>query len=336
MKGNDCSNQRLFGGLQIWRGRRRGIEKRPRLCTGQEAHRGGGGRGPGPPKGPEGASQPGRAQGRWARPGCKWKAPRPARCRRWGSWAGRRKDRAREAGQGCGEARRQPRHEWASSWHLEGEGSRGRGDREEKAWGTRWSPWRMSTFRPGPGAHFFFLGMPSYAPVTEAWKNSSPRVGFPAPHRQLEEAKLGLLVASGGPQAAGAPPIHMHPKGTRSALVMHLCTGAASPVAGGAGTLGLSTRSPEASTTPQETNQPPPAWFLSAHLFSAVVSFRRGTEGASLGLPLAESAGRVRRRESQTGPFPSPPGEEFVQHSGPPVAQGLTFFLCSLSMRPSL
>lgn len=39
MKSNDCSNQRLFGGLQIWRGLRRRIEKRPRLRTGQRVHR---------------------------------------------------------------------------------------------------------------------------------------------------------------------------------------------------------------------------------------------------------------------------------------------------------
>lgn len=39
MKSNDCSNQRLFGGLQIWRELRRCIERRPRLRTGQPVHR---------------------------------------------------------------------------------------------------------------------------------------------------------------------------------------------------------------------------------------------------------------------------------------------------------
>lgn len=41
MKSNDCSNQRLFGGLQIWRELRRCIEKYPRLRTGQAVHRSG-------------------------------------------------------------------------------------------------------------------------------------------------------------------------------------------------------------------------------------------------------------------------------------------------------
>lgn len=41
MKSNDCSNQRLFGGLQIWRGLRSRIEKYPRLRTGQAVHRSG-------------------------------------------------------------------------------------------------------------------------------------------------------------------------------------------------------------------------------------------------------------------------------------------------------
>lgn len=47
MKSNDCGNQRLFGGLQIWRERRRRIEKRPRLGAGQRVHRGARGAGVG-------------------------------------------------------------------------------------------------------------------------------------------------------------------------------------------------------------------------------------------------------------------------------------------------
>lgn len=39
MKSNDCSNQRLFGGLQIWRELWRCIEKGPRLRMGQPVHR---------------------------------------------------------------------------------------------------------------------------------------------------------------------------------------------------------------------------------------------------------------------------------------------------------
>lgn len=50
MKSNDCGNQRLFGGLQIWRERRRRIEKRPRLGAGQRVHRGARGAGGGGPR----------------------------------------------------------------------------------------------------------------------------------------------------------------------------------------------------------------------------------------------------------------------------------------------